>query len=218
MKIINKFMNEYEEKIEKNLFSLIKNLDKPKILELGVQSGVSTNKFLEICNKNDGYLYSIDIDDCSSVANDKRWKFIRCRDDNFEYIKSLIPKKLDIIFIDTLHEAAHVNKIIYNYYDQLEVGGFIFIDDVSHLPYIDENKKSSFYCEINNKETFENILEIYYKNQDCFDLNFSFKSSGLAIIQKKNDFRLKPNSKLKSRQLSLKYFIRKIWLLIRKSY
>ena len=148
-------MNEYEEKIEKNLFSLIKNLDKPKILELGVQSGVSTNKFLEICIKNDGYLYSIDIDDCSSVASDKRWKFIKCRDDNFEYIKSLIPKKLDIIFIDTLHEAAHVNKIIYNYYDQLEVGGFIFIDDVSHLPYIDENKKSSFYCEINNKETFE---------------------------------------------------------------
>ena len=27
-----------------------------------------------------------------------------------------------------------------------------------------------------NKDTFENILEIYYKNQDCFDLNFSFKS------------------------------------------
>ena len=66
-------MNEYEEKIEKNLFSLIKNLDKPKILELGVQSGVSTNKFLEICNKNDGYLYSIDIDDCWWMLIDLNW-------------------------------------------------------------------------------------------------------------------------------------------------
>ena len=150
-------MNEYEEKIEKNLFNLIKNLDKPKILELGVQNGVSTNKFLDICNKNDGYLYSVDINDCSTVAQGKRWKFIKSRDDNFDYIKSIIPKKLDIIFIDTLHEAAHVNKIIYNYYDQLENGGYIFIDDISHLPYINDKKKSSFYCEINNKETFENI-------------------------------------------------------------
>ena len=211
-------MNEYEEKIEKNLFNLIKYLDKPKILELGVQNGVSTNKFLEICDSNDGHLYSVDVDDCSSVAQNKRWKFIKSRDDNYDYIKSIIPKKLNVIFIDTLHEAAHVNKIIYNYYEQLEEGGFIFIDDISHLPYIDENKKSSFYCEINNKETFENILEIYYNNKDCFDLNFSFKSSGLAIIKKKNDSSLKPNLKLKSRQNSLKYLIRKIWLLIRKNY
>jgi len=211
-------MNEYNEKIDKNLFSLIKHLDKPKILELGVQNGVSTNKFLEICNNSDGYLYSVDVDDCSNVAQDKRWKFIKSRDDNFDYIKSIIPQKLNVIFIDTLHEAAHVNKIIYNYYDQLENGGYIFIDDISHLPYINEKKKSSFYCEINNKETFENILEIYYHNQDCFDLNFSFKSSGLAIIKKKSNSELKPNSKLKSRQISLKYIIRKIWLSIRKSY
>ena len=211
-------MNEYEEKIEQNLFNLIKHLDKPKILELGVQSGVSTNKFLEICDNNDGYLYSVDIDDCSDVAQNKRWRFIKSRDDEFNYIKSIIPKKLNVIFIDTLHEAAHVNKIIYNYYEQLEEGGYIFVDDVSHLPYLNENKKSSFYCEINNKETFENILEIYYNNKDCFDLNFSFKSSGLAIIKKKNNIELKPNSKLKSRQRSLKYLIRKIWLLIRKSY
>ena len=210
-------MNEYEEKIEKNLFNLIKYLDKPKILELGVQNGVSTNKFLEICDSNDGHLYSVDVDDCSGVAQNKRWKFIKSRDDNYDYIKSIIPEKLNVIFIDTLHEAAHVNKIIYNYYEQLEEGGFIFVDDISHLPYIDENKKSSFYCEINNKETFENILEIYYNNKDCFDLNFSFKSSGLAIIKKKNDFSLKPNLKLKSRQNSLKYLIRKIWLLIRKN-
>ena len=62
-------------------------------------------KFLNI-NRN---LYSIDIDDCSSVASDKRWKFIKCRDDNFEYIKSLIPKKLDIIFIDnnTISKIHH---------------------------------------------------------------------------------------------------------------
>ena len=106
-------MTDFNYKIETDLIPKINNIKNIKILELGVQNGVSTNKFLEICNKNDGYLYSVDVDDCSNVAHDKRWKFIKSRDDNFDYIKSIIPKKLDIIFIDTLHEAAHVNKIIY---------------------------------------------------------------------------------------------------------
>ena len=45
-------MFNYGEKIDDNLFSLIDKIDKPQILELGVQEGVSTKKFLEICNKN----------------------------------------------------------------------------------------------------------------------------------------------------------------------
>ena len=90
-------MNKYEEKIEKNLFSLIKHLDKPKILELDVQNGVSTNKFLDTCNKNDGYLYSADINDCSSVVQGKRWKFIKYRDDNFDLNFSFRSSGLAII-------------------------------------------------------------------------------------------------------------------------
>ena len=39
------------------------------------------------------------------------------RDDNFEFIKSNIPQKIDILFIDTkIHEAKHVKKLIYEYY------------------------------------------------------------------------------------------------------
>ena len=44
-------MNNYEEKIDKNLFSLIENIRNPKILELGVQNGVSTKKFINLCEK-----------------------------------------------------------------------------------------------------------------------------------------------------------------------
>ena len=36
----------YEEKIDNNLINLINDLENPTILELGVQLGVSTNKFL----------------------------------------------------------------------------------------------------------------------------------------------------------------------------
>ena len=203
-------MDQYNFKLDNYLFPLISNIDKLNILELGVQRGRSTVKFLEICDKNDGYLFSVDIDDCSNVTKNKRWKFIKSRDDNFSLIKTNIPKKLDVIFIDTLHEAKHVKKIIYNYYNLLNVGGYIFIDDISHLPYIN-NEKSSFYCEINNKETFYELLNIYYNNQNCFELNFSFKSSGLAIIKKSTDGELKESLKIKSRENSLKNLIRKLW-------
>ena len=49
----------------------IKNITKPVILEFGVRQGISTQEFIKICEKNDGHLYSIDIDDCSNIY----WKF-----------------------------------------------------------------------------------------------------------------------------------------------
>ena len=202
-------MSEYISKIENSLFPLIRNIKNLNILELGVQKGRSTLRFLEICGKNNGKLYSVDTDDCSNVSNDINWKFIQSRDDNFKYIKSVIPEKLDVIFIDTLHEDKHVKKLIYNYYNLLKPGGYIFIDDISHLPYLNK-KKTSFYCEINNKETFNEILKIYYFNQDNFHLNFSFESSGLAIIKKKNVQNLNETKKMKSRENSMKNIIRLI--------
>ena len=56
--------------------------------------GTSTNIFLQICENNDGYLTSVDIDDCSNVTKNKRWKFIHSRDDDFSVIKDKINKKL----------------------------------------------------------------------------------------------------------------------------
>ena len=203
-------MSDYITKIENSLFPLIQNIKNPNILELGVQKGRSTLRFLEICDKNNGKLYSVDINDCSDVSNNINWKFIQSRDDNFEYIKSMIPQKLDVIFIDTIHEAKHVKKLIYNYYHLIKPGGYLFIDDISHLPYLD-NKKTSFYCEINNKETFNEILRIFYFNQNNFTLNFSFESSGLAIIKKQNDSKLNATEKMVSRENSIKNILRLIF-------
>ena len=204
-------MDEYSEKLDRKLFPIIENINNPMILELGVQNGISTKKFLNICNKNNGFLYSVDIEDCSNVSKQKKWKFIHSRDDNFEYIKSEIPKNLDVIYIDSLHEANHVEKIIYGYYDLLKLGGYIFIDDISHLPYLKNKKRNNFYCEINNKETFDSILKIYSINDGNFDLDFSFKSSGLSVIKKISNETLNKSKKLKIREFSLKNIIRKIW-------
>ena len=203
-------MTDFNYKLESNLFPLIQGIKNIVILELGVQKGRSTKKFLEICKKNNGKLYSIDVDDCSMVSKDLNWKFYQTRDDNFEFIKSKIPEKIDVLFIDTLHEADHVEKIIHGYYNLVKTDGYIFIDDISHLPYLKNSERDNFYCEINNLETFKRILEIYSNNINNFDLNFNFTSSGLAILKKKNYNVLNKSSSLILRENSLKNIIRNL--------
>lgn len=209
-------MSDFNYKLDNYLFSIIKDINNPIILELGVQKGRSTKKFLDICKKKNGKLFSIDVDDCSKVAIERDWHFYQTRDDNFEFIKSKIPEKIDVLFIDTLHEANHVKKLINEYYPLIKKGGFIFIDDISHLPYLKNKDRDNFYCEINNKETFELLLKIYSVNTDNFDLSFSFVSSGLAIIKKKTDNELINLKKLHSRTLSFKNILRKLWRKVKK--
>tara|TARA_B100000767_G_C19671345_1_gene495411 strand:- start:227 stop:859 length:633 start_codon:yes stop_codon:yes gene_type:complete len=210
-------MTEYSYKLDNFLFPFISKLTKPNILELGVQNGVSTLKFLELCDSNDGYLFSVDIMDCQSVSINPRWSFFKTRDDDFDFIKTKIPKKLDVVYLDSLHEANHVEKIFYEYYEMLNVGGFFFIDDISHIPYLEDKERNSFYCEINNKETFQKILDIFNNNSDLFELNFSFKSSGLGIIKKISAESLKKNKKILTREKSLKNILRTVWKNFKRS-
>ena len=210
-------MSNFNYKLENELIPKINKIQNIIILELGVQKGRSTIKFLELCKKNNGKLFSVDIDDCSNVSNDENWTFLRSRDDNFDYIKSVVPNKIDVLFIDTLHEAEHVKNLLYNYFPLININGYIFIDDISHLPYLKDKSRNNFYCEINNKETFENLLSIYSKNDENFELNFSFMSSGLAIIKKLNDKNLLPFDNLKERSQSLKNIFRKLWKKVKKN-
>lgn len=210
-------MEDFNYKLDNFLFPHIYQIQEPIILELGVQKGRSTKKFLQLCNKNNGKLFSVDLDDCSNVSKDKRWKFFQTRDDNFEFIKSQIPNKIDVLFIDTLHEANHVKKLIYEYYPLLSSNGYIFIDDISHLPYLKNSQRNNFYCEINNQETLKMLLEIYSENSENIDISFSFISSGLAIIKKKTDKNLNQSKKLYFREFSIKNFSRKLWKKIRRS-
>ena len=209
-------MSDFNYKLDNFLFPIIKGINNPIILELGVQKGRSTKKFLDICKKNNGKLFSIDIDDCSNIVNDKSWNFYQTRDDNFEYIKSKIPEKIDILFIDTLHEANHVKKLINKYYPIIKKNGFIFIDDISHLPYLKNKDRDNFYCEINNKETFDLLISIYSENTENFDLSFTFVSSGLAIIKKKTDSELFDYRKLNERGLTTKNILRRLWRIVKR--
>ena len=170
-------MSDYLNKIKKFMIHEAYKFKKPKIVELGVRNGVSTELFLQVCKKNKGRLTSIDINDYSKLFKDKIWKFIKSRDDNFVYLDKKLPKSIDIIFLDTLHEAKHVEKIFYYYYKKLKVGGEFYIDDISWLPYLKNSIRNNFYCEINNYETFNTLLNIYNGNKKNFDIYFSFEYS-----------------------------------------
>ena len=166
--------------------------------------------------KNNGKLFSVDTKDCSKILDDPNWNFFKTRDDNFEFVKSKLSDKIDVLFIDSLHEAEHVKNLIYGYYPLLKKEGYIFIDDISHLPYLQNKPRNNFYCEINNKETFDILLSVYSKNIENFELNFSFMSSGLAIIKKLNNNNLSTFENLNERSWTFKNILRKLWRKIKR--
>ena len=189
----------------------IKNIKNINILELGVQRGLSTKKFLDVCEDNNGFLTSIDIDDCSDVSKSDKWKFIHSSDDDFEKIDKIISKNFDLIFIDSLHEPNHVKKVFYHYYSFLKIGGLCIIDDISWIPYTKNEYRDNEFTENINKSTFNKILEIYNINKENFDLEFFFKDTGYATITKKKNDILNPSKKIISREYGIKNLIRKIY-------
>lgn len=202
--------NDYIRKLNNFMIEEIKEIKNIKILEFGVRKGVSTKLFLDLCKINNGKLYSVDVEDYSKIIDDDNWTFIHCRDDNYEKIEKIIPDEFDLIYLDSWHEPNHVEKIIYHYYPKIKKNGLYIIDDICWLPYIKNNYRDNFGCEIANIETFERILEIYRNNSLNFDLDFTFVGSGLAKMKKINENKLNLKKKLISRKYSFKNFIKKI--------
>ena len=188
----------------------IKNIDKPLILELGVKEGKSTKMFLEICDKNDGNLISVDIWDYSQVSNNPKWKFIHSSDDNFNYINKFIEKKIDVLFIDSLHEPNHIRKVFYNYFNFVKINGLIFIDDVIWLPYVKGGYRDNDFVETTNRLTFNKILEIFNTNKNNFTLDINFSGSGLATMKKIN-VNLNNEKKINNRLFSFKNILKNFY-------
>ena len=204
-------MKKLNRKFEEFIFDKIKNLKNPIILEFGVQRGYSTKRFLDLINKRGGKLYSIDIDDCSKISKNKKWKFIQSRDDNFKFIEKNIPKKVDVIYLDSLHEVKHVEKMIYHYYKILNKEGLFFIDDICWLPYVKKSWRQNSYAERNNYETFQNLLKIFYANYKNFNLEFTFVESGYALLRKLNDNKIELPKRIPLNNFGIKNILKKIF-------
>ena len=72
---------------------------------------MSTELFLNYCDSKECNLFSVDNVDYSEKFKNNKWKFIKSRDDDFEFVSSYIPSKIDLILLDTVHEAKHVERI-----------------------------------------------------------------------------------------------------------
>ena len=203
-------MNEYDKKLKDFFMEELKSVKAPKIVEFGVRKGISTKTFIDICEQNNGFLHSVDCDDFTNVSDSRYWKFHLTRDDNFDYLDQEIPDGIDLFYLDSFHNANHIEKIIYHYYPKLKLNGQFIIDDVSWIPYLKDAKRNSFNCERNNNETFERIMEINYGNSRNLELYFSFIGSGLAKIIKRSNDNLFAPKKIKTRKFSIKNFFRKI--------
>ena len=203
-------MKLYEKEKLEFLKTKISSIPNPNILELGVQNGNSTKMFLEICEKNDGFLTSIDIDDCSNVSKSSKWNFIQSSDDNFDFVKDYLKNDLDVIFIDSLHEPQHIKKVLYYYFNFLKLNGTIFVDDISWLPFIYGGENDNDFVERINRLTFDKILEIYNANKKSLSLEINFTGSGLAIL-KKIDKNLNEEVKIRNRLFTVKNLLKKIY-------
>ena len=113
-----------------------------------------------------GKVISIDIDDYSKLFTDHNWKFIKTRDDDYDEVSKYISNNLDIIYIDSLHEPRHVEKLIYLYWKHLNIEGSMYVDDISWLPYTKGNWRDHEFTENINRDTFYKILEIQNNNYD----------------------------------------------------
>lgn len=206
-----KSKSEYLQKLERNMSEYLDKIDNPKILELGVRHGISTNFFLSYCEKKNGKLFSVDIEDFSNAANSPKWTFLKCRDDDYDKIISSFGDEFDLIYIDSFHNAKHVSKIIHLYFNHLKLNRCIFVDDISWIPYSKNNIRDNFNSEINNFETFYEILNILNSNSDKILVNFDFNSSGFCRINKIKNSSLIKNKDIILRNHSIKNYIRKLF-------
>ena len=200
----------YQKKITNFILENEKDKKNINILEFGVREGRSTKMFLELCAKNNGKLISVDIDDYSDLFQDINWKFIKCRDDDYKHVSSFFSKKFDIILIDSLHEPNHVQKLIYTYWEYLNVNGSMYIDDISWLPYVKNSWRDHKYTDNINRDTFNKILEIQLKNFENIYLTFAFEGSGMCRIIKLNENQLNKPVVIASRHYYVKKILKKI--------
>lgn len=160
----------------------------PVILELGVQTGISTKVFLNAVHRgNGGSLVSVDIEDCSHVADSDRWTFVQSDSADVENVVTAAPiikDGIDIVYIDSLHHVDHVRKELFGYFPFVKNGGLIFFDDVDSIPYMRGREKDNIHTEIGNRELLKFLNETFEDNIEKLYLTLERGSSGLLLLKK----------------------------------
>jgi len=235
MKIYQKYIDELKNHLSKldesrfvaqqllRLHQVVKSKVDPVIVELGVDQGQSTKVFLNaIAEKSNAKLISIDIKNCNNAADAEHWEFVQQDSSDIKSLliaKPIIKKGIDILYIDSLHTAKHVQKEIYNFFEYLNEDAYIFFDDIDSGPYMFKQRKDSVGIEIANREIYKLLEAIFRANINKFDFEIMRGSTGLGVFKKRVPLGEKLNPPILLRERN-NYLINKIFqkITFKKSY
>ncbi len=106
------------------------------VLELGTGTGESTVAFLSAAKKIGGRVYSVDIDPCEKAhaavkahGLEKYWTFIQGSSLEVPW-----GRKIDHLFVDTVHTYEQVTAELKKYEPQVRRGGLITLHDIVTWP------------------------------------------------------------------------------------
>jgi hypothetical protein len=107
------------------------------VLELGVRGGVSTSALLAGVEQRGGEVWSVDVDpSCSATyAAHPLWHFVRSDSrDPAPLAVAGLPSKIDVLFVDTLHEYEHVREELAVWEPRVSRDGIVLIHDTDTFP------------------------------------------------------------------------------------
>lgn len=98
------------------------------VMEIGVRFGSSTAALLSGVEVHGGHLFSVDIADCPFSFESEDWTFIRRDSRDTEYLNTVIPAKLDVLFVDGDHTYEGVLADLKNFGPRAD---YVFCHDVN---------------------------------------------------------------------------------------
>jgi hypothetical protein len=104
------------------------------VVELGTRGGASTWALLAGVEARGGIVTSVDVDDCSGVAaGHPLWAFVQGSSIDPATV-ARVPTPIDLLFVDTLHQYAHVAAELSLWTPFVKPGGRILIHDPETFP------------------------------------------------------------------------------------
>lgn len=116
---------------------LLFSLARGNVLELGTRGGVSTAALLAGVERHGGHVWSVDLDDCSSVAaGHPQWTF-RQGDSTDQALAMLIfaqAAPFQLLLIDTFHSYEQAQAELDLWWPHVAPGGTIAMHDPETFP------------------------------------------------------------------------------------
>lgn len=139
------------------------------VVELGTRAGWSTRSLLAAVNDAGGHLYSIDTVDCGGILkNEPYWTFIL---GNSLEVARTWDKKVDHLFIDTVHTFDHTLAELRSWYHFIKENGIITLHDTELEKYYDFGVKRA-------------VLEFLKEHPELSFENDTTGEYGLGILRR----------------------------------